>query len=49
MITTTNNFKESEQCAHDKCSECNGTGRKRNGETCVHFLVCNCSKCSITY
>lgn len=34
------------RCLHDKCPECSGSGRKQNGQTCVHMLSCKCSKCS---
>ena len=33
-------------CLHDQCSDCVGTGRKRDGSLCVHCLSCPCSKCS---
>ena len=38
---------ENEQpCLHKSCPECNGTGRKRNGEMFVHHLSCPCPRCS---
>ena len=33
-------------CMHDECSECVGTGRKRDGTVCVHMISCPCPKCS---
>lgn len=33
-------------CLHDSCSECVGTGRKRDGTMCVHMLSCPCPKCT---
>lgn len=33
-------------CMHDSCTECVGTGVKRDGGVCVHMLSCNCPKCS---
>lgn len=33
-------------CLHDLCSQCHGTGRKANGEMCIHYLSCHCPKCS---
>jgi len=36
-------------CFHDRCTDCNGTGSKKNGELCVHFISCPCPKCSPTY
>lgn len=32
-------------CAHDACSECVGTGIKRDGTMCIHALSCSCPKC----
>lgn len=34
------------QCRHKGCSECHGSGRKKNGEICVHMLSCDCKQCS---
>lgn len=33
-------------CLHDLYEECHGSGKKENGELCIHFISCNCSKCS---
>jgi hypothetical protein len=33
-------------CLHDGCSECFGTGVRRDGTACVHNLSCSCPKCS---
>lgn len=33
-------------CMHDACTECVGTGVKRDGTPCVHMLSCPCPKCS---
>ena len=33
-------------CLHDSCSECLGTGRKKDGSFCAHMIACNCPKCS---
>ena len=41
--------KESErqQCLHDLCPQCGGSGQKRNGGgMCIHALSCPCPKCS---
>lgn len=32
-------------CRHENCSECGGTGKKKNGQMCVHMISCNCNKC----
>jgi hypothetical protein len=34
-------------CLHDGCSECVGTGVRRDGSICVHNISCPCPKCSI--
>lgn len=33
-------------CTHDGCSECVGTGIKRDGSPCIHMISCPCPKCS---
>ncbi len=33
-------------CMHDACTECHGTGVTRGGGACVHFLSCQCLKCT---
>ena len=33
-------------CLHDGCTQCAGTGRKADGEICVHMLSCPCPKCT---
>jgi len=35
-----------QECMHDRCPECHGTGKKWNGQMCVHMLSCPCPKCS---
>lgn len=32
-------------CMHKLCLECQGTGRKANGQACVHAISCPCPKC----
>lgn len=36
-------------CLHSKCSECNGTGRKKDETACVHMISCPCSRCIPRY
>jgi len=36
-------------CLHNGCSKCHGTGKKLNGEFCVHFISCPCPSCSVTF
>ncbi len=33
-------------CLHKSCMDCFGTGRKRNGELCIHMISCPCPRCS---
>ena len=33
-------------CLHDQCPECVGTGVKKDGSPCVHYISCPCPKCS---
>lgn len=42
-----NNKKKIEEveCLHDKCKECNGTGKRKDGKTCIHVISCLCKKC----
>lgn len=40
---------ESKRCRHDACPECHGTGRKSNGQNCVHMISCPCPKHTPTY
>jgi hypothetical protein len=37
---------EFQPCLHDGCSECHGTGKKRDGSGCVHMISCPCPKCT---
>lgn len=33
-------------CMHDACPECVGTGVKRDGSSCIHFISCPCPRCT---
>lgn len=35
-------------CLHDQCTSCHGTGKKINGEACIHWISCTCPKCTPT-
>ena len=37
-----------QRCLHDGCSECVGTGVRKNGGACVHMISCPCPRCSPT-
>lgn len=36
-------------CRHDGCSQCVGTGVKKDGSTCAHMISCDCPKCSPSF
>lgn len=36
-------------CMHKQCPECHGTGRKANGDVCIHYISCPCPKCNPQY
>lgn len=36
-------------CMHDSCPDCVGTGIKRDGSICVHYISCDCRKCRPTF
>lgn len=37
-----------QRCAHMSCSQCGGSGVRRDGlGACVHMLVCSCPRCSV--
>ena len=38
-----------QKCRHDSCPQCHGTGKKENGDVCVHMISCRCPKCSPRY
>jgi hypothetical protein len=43
------NNDRQEQCLHDACPECHGSGMKVNGGgACIHGISCPCPKCSFT-
>ena len=35
-----------EPCLNKLCIECHGTGKKKDGTLCIHFISCSCSKCT---
>jgi len=35
-----------EECLHDQCIECLGTGRRKDGTICIHMISCPCPKCN---
>jgi len=35
-----------QRCLHLSCPQCHGTGRKQDGQLCVHMLSCPCPRCS---
>ena len=39
---------EQQECLHQQCGDCNGTGRKHNGQMCIHMISCPCPRCTFT-
>lgn len=37
--------EDSNRCLHRQCTQCHGTGRKDNGQPCVHAISCPCPRC----
>jgi hypothetical protein len=35
-------------CLHDACTECYGTGIRKDGSACIHGISCPCPKCTTT-
>ena len=35
-----------ENCLHRNCKHCHGTGRKDNGQACIHCISCPCKLCN---
>lgn len=33
-------------CLHNGCSECIGTGVRRDGSACIHAISCPCPRCT---
>ena len=33
-------------CAHTFCTSCHGTGIQLDGTRCIHYISCQCPKCS---
>lgn len=40
---------ETQNCLHEGCPDCHGTGRDKDGRICIHHLSCPCKKCTPTY
>jgi len=34
------------KCLHRTCSECNGSGTKKDGSPCMHYISCPCKQCT---
>lgn len=39
-------YVKQSDCLHRQCSDCEGTGTKKSGECCVHFISCPCQNCT---
>lgn len=33
-------------CLHNQCTECVGTGIRKDGTKCLHMISCPCSRCT---
>jgi len=42
-------LNQAKACLHDACTSCNGSGKKADGSTCVHYISCPCPKCTPTF
>ena len=38
--------KDRQNCLHNGCFECYGTGIKKDGSVCIHMISCPCDRCS---
>lgn len=36
-------------CANTACGECAGSRQKKDGQKCIHMVVCRCNKCQPIY
>jgi hypothetical protein len=45
-IRLKNDFINHESCLQDQCLECMGTHIKIDGNPCIHYLSCSCTKCT---
>lgn len=43
------NWNKNCNCIHDHCKECKGTGTRKDGTPCHHFISCKCMKCNPYY
>jgi hypothetical protein len=40
-------YSDNKACLHDGCSQCDGTGIRKDGlGSCVHMISCSCPRCS---
>lgn len=37
--------KARKTCKHKECSECGGTGLRKDGSQCIHMIACYCKWC----
>lgn len=42
-------FQDDQKCLHKSCPDCEGSGRKKNGQLCVHMISCPCRRCTFTF
>jgi len=39
-------YPANNSCMHNACSECHGSGRRRDGSACPHLISCPCKRCN---
>src|SRR5690606_5839038 len=42
-----NQKRDKEECLNENCLSCLGTGKKINGEICIHYISCSGKRCSL--
>lgn len=49
FFDSSNGIKKYSECLHKQCTRCKGTGVTKRGEPCLHYLSCQCPKCTPQY
>jgi hypothetical protein len=43
------NHNQPTKCLHKSCDQCGGSGVKKDGAKCIHYISCSCVKCTPRY